>query len=165
MDHGYLLTLSIHLAEIPTSLQNFAYTTPHWDWNENTSWDCVICHSMLDGKEWKIQNLLLQCFCRCLKQAGNIPEGKGQKEREMVDWMDCWCLARWLLWATYCWWERVSKLEPTAWIWSKCLLFAGICLWSLHLCSGQKLLQSVWWSVIVCGYNHYQVWNVIFDRS
>ena len=26
MDHGYLLTLSIHLAEIPTSPQNFANT-------------------------------------------------------------------------------------------------------------------------------------------
>ena len=26
MDHGFLLTLSIHLAEIPTSPQNFANT-------------------------------------------------------------------------------------------------------------------------------------------
>ena len=26
MDHGYMLTLSIHLAEIPTSAQNFANT-------------------------------------------------------------------------------------------------------------------------------------------
>ena len=34
-----------------------------------------------------------------------------QKLREMVDWLDCWCLARWLLWAACCWWERVSKLK------------------------------------------------------
>ena len=27
MDHGYLLTLSIHIAEIPTSPQNFANTS------------------------------------------------------------------------------------------------------------------------------------------
>ena len=161
MDHGFLLTLSIHLAEIPTSLQNFAYTTPHWDWNENTSWDCVICHSMLDGKEWKIQNLLLQCFCRCLKQAGNNPEGKGQKEREMVDWLDCWCLARWLLWAACCWWERVTKLKNPQLESEASVYYLQAFVFEVYnyvpVKSCFKLYDEAWL--------FHQVWNVIFDRS
>ena len=44
MDHGYLLTLSIHFAEIPTSPQNFDNTSGIISWYDLRLWPNLFFH-------------------------------------------------------------------------------------------------------------------------
>ena len=49
MDHGYLLTLCIHLTEIPTSPQNFGNTV-----GQNPAPILTLCHRLREGVQKKV---------------------------------------------------------------------------------------------------------------
>ena len=158
MDHGYLLTR----LTLTKFLQALRILLTPWDWNESTSWDCVIYAYMPFNAGWKRvkkAKSAASVFLSLFETGWEYPRVKRPKRKR-----DGW-LAGLLVFSTL---AAVSRLllvgkgnqakKPTAWIWSKCLLFAGICLWSLQLCSGQRLLQIVWWSVTVLPGLECNIW-------
>ena len=68
MDHGYLLTLSIHLAEIATSPQNFADTSGIILWYDLRLWlsdlitDPIRVYPMTATKNDQNSDAVSRCF-------------------------------------------------------------------------------------------------------